>query len=80
VIVSGGAGVAGGTAIFTGCVTRFVSAPVLATISYVGLSAGGFGSHAMNAPLGHTGEGVPLIVKAASPLPTLPKMKFESFD
>jgi len=34
----------------------------------------------MNDPFGHTGDETPLIVSAASPLPTLPKMKFESFD
>jgi hypothetical protein len=34
----------------------------------------------MNDPLGQTGVRTPLIVNAASPLPTDPKMKFESFD
>jgi hypothetical protein len=34
----------------------------------------------MNAPFGHTGVGTPLIVMAASPFPTDPKIKFESFD
>gem|GEM_PF-6275897 len=32
----------------------------------------------MNAPFGQTGTGTPLMRRAASPLPTLPKMKFES--
>jgi hypothetical protein len=32
----------------------------------------------MKAPFGHTGTGTPLMLNAASPLPTLPKMKFES--
>jgi hypothetical protein len=32
----------------------------------------------MNEPLGQTGTGIPLISNAASPVPTLPKMKFES--
>ena len=34
----------------------------------------------MNDPFGHTGVGTPLIVSAASPFPTDPNMKFESFD
>jgi hypothetical protein len=34
----------------------------------------------MNDPFGQTGVGTPLIVRAASPFPTDPKMKFESFD
>jgi hypothetical protein len=34
----------------------------------------------MNDPLGHTGVGIPLMVSAASPFPTDPKMKLESFD
>jgi hypothetical protein len=32
----------------------------------------------MNAPFGQTGTGTPFIRRAASPLPTLPKIKFES--
>ena len=32
----------------------------------------------MNAPLGHTGTETPLMLSAASPVPTLPNMKFES--
>src|ERR1700694_132676 len=32
----------------------------------------------MNAPFGQTGTATPLIRRAASPLPTFPKMKFES--
>src|ERR1700682_1933565 len=32
----------------------------------------------MNAPFGQTGTATPLIRSAASPVPTLPKMKFES--
>ena len=32
----------------------------------------------MNAPFGQTGTATPLIWRAASPVPTLPKMKFES--
>src|ERR1700737_4374152 len=32
----------------------------------------------MNAPFGQTGTGTLLMRRAASPLPTLPKMKFES--
>src|SRR5512141_2107834 len=34
----------------------------------------------MKEPFGHTGSRVPLIMSDASPLPTLPKTKFESFD
>ena len=49
-------------------------------MSYRDSSGGGTGSHPMNAPLGHTGAGTPLIVTPASPLPTEPNMKFESFD
>jgi hypothetical protein len=33
----------------------------------------------MKAPFGQTGVGTPFIVMAASPFPTDPKMKFESF-
>ncbi|MEA2763414.1 MAG: hypothetical protein QOD47_2698 [Gemmatimonadaceae bacterium] len=32
----------------------------------------------MNAPFGQTGTGTPFIRKAASPVPTLPKIKLES--
>src|SRR5450759_4462727 len=32
----------------------------------------------MNAPLGQTGTATPLMRSAASPVPTVPKMKFES--
>jgi hypothetical protein len=45
---------------------------------YSGALAGGTGNHAMKLPLGTTGTLTPLIVRAALPLPTVPKMKFES--
>jgi len=81
VIVSGGAGVVeGGGASFIGWMILALSVDVLATISYEGLSAGGFASHAMKDPFGQTGVRTPLIVSAASPFPTLPKTKFESRD
>src|SRR5688572_774829 len=78
-IESGGTeSVRGGGSSLIGWVSRALSVSVIATMSYCGASAGGFASHAMNDPFGHTGVRTPLIVSPASPLPMLPKTKFES--
>ena len=61
-------------------VERTLSPPRSATSSYRGDGPGGFGTNAMNAPLGYTRAGTPLIRSVARPLPIDPKMKFESRD
>ena len=69
-------GVRTGSRTFT--VRRTVSAARATTTSYRSAPAGGFGSHARNAPLGATGTDCPLMTSDASPVPTLPSTKLES--